>query len=195
MPRIPLSDTSDWQLKFDEQDVRGFTALDADGNPVGRVDHMLVNTEEERVDAVVLEDGTEYPARDLSIGDNVVYLTAAVGGEAVGGDVDPSVTVYDDYGHVVRRADVAKPDYDHHADAFRSHHTEQAGLAAGLFATREPAYRYGYESAFDEKNRSRGYTEAQTDLQRTYATRHPDRTYDEDQDAIEYGYTRAQRGR
>ena len=62
MSRIALSDAGDWKLEFPEdQDIRGYRALDADGNQVGIVDTMIVNTEEERVDAIVLDDGTEYP--------------------------------------------------------------------------------------------------------------------------------------
>ena len=98
MERVSLSRTDDWHLKFDEQDVRGFDALDAEGNPIGVVDDMIVNTAEERVDAIVLTDGTEHPARDVSIGDRVVYLTDIVPEDRVG-----SVTVHDDYGRVVRR--------------------------------------------------------------------------------------------
>ena len=81
MSRIALSDSGDWKLEFpDDQDVRGYRAVDADGNAVGVVDSMIVNTEMERVDSIVLEDGTEYPAADLSIGDDVVYLTTVGAG-------------------------------------------------------------------------------------------------------------------
>ncbi len=184
MSRIPLSTTDDWQLKFDEQDVRGFTALDADGNEVGRVSDMIVDTDEERVDAVTLEDGTEYPARDLSIGDGVVYLTAPADEEA-----GASVTVFE-HGHVVRREHVGELDSDAYADAFREHYaTTYGGDDYDRYA---PAYTYGYERGQHETFRDRSYADAQTDLQRDYATRYPDRTYDDDRAAVEYGYTYGQ---
>lgn len=185
MSRISLSDTGDWKLEFpDDQDVRGFRAVDANGSPVGTVDNMIVNTEEERVDAIVLEDGTEYPARDISIGDGVVYLTTVVGD-----DVDEEVRVYDD-GKVVQRVDVDDADYDAHVDAFQTHHASSYG--AGSYDDYAPAYRYGYETAHDDDYRNRAYVDAEDDLRTGYGTAYADRDYDADRDAVRYGYTRAQ---
>ncbi len=186
MSRVPLSDSSDWQLKFDEQDVRGFRALDADGHEVGRVGQMIVNTDEERVDAVVLEDGTEYPARDLSIGDGVVYLTAPVDEDA-----GASVTVFDDYGHVVRREEVGDLDANQYADAFRQHWQATYGTTGDAYDDYAPAYGYGYESARGDAYRDRDYDAAEADLERDYAQRYPGRPYSRDREAVRYGYGRA----
>lgn len=186
MSRIPLSDTGDWQLRFDGQDIRGFDALTADGTKVGEVDNMIVNTEAERVDAIVLEDGTEYPARDISIGEGVVYLTTLNDPE-----ITSTLTVYDDYGHVVKREAVADGDYDAAADDFRAH----SKTSGGDYDASEPAYRFGYDSAFEDANRNRGYNDSQADLRTGYAARHADRDFDADQSAIRTGYTRAQRSR
>ena len=191
MSRIALSDAGDWKLEFpDDQDIRGFRALDADGTQVGTVDTMVVNTDEERVDAILLDNGTEYPASDLSIGDGVVYLTTvhAQGG----GDVDGTVTVYGDSGKVLRRERVDEADFDAHRDAFRTHHTSSYGEAGGAYEDYEPAYRYGYESAYDESYRNRPYLDAEDDLRTGYGTDYADRDYDADRDAVRYGYTRAQ---
>jgi hypothetical protein len=189
MSRIALSDSGHWHLKFpDDQDVRGYRALDKDGNPVGVVDTMIVNTDEKRVDAIVLEDGQEFPARNISIGDGVVYLTGTVAGD----DADGSVTVYDDYGHVVRREEVGDPDYDAHADAFQTHYTSTYGSGDGSYEDYEPAYRYGYESAYSDDYRNRAYLDAEDDLRTGYSSRYSDRDYDTDRDAVRYGYTRAQ---
>ena len=190
MSRIALSDAGDWKLEFpDDQDIRGYRALDADGNQVGTVDTMIVNTEEERVDAILLDDGTEYPARDLSIGDDAVYLTTV---HAEGGDVDGTVTVYGDSGKVVRRERVDEGDFDTHRDAFRTHYTTSYGDAGGSYDDYEPAYRYGYESAYDDSYRNRPYLDAEDDLRTGYGTDYSDRDYDNDRDAVRYGYTRAQ---
>ena len=186
MARQPLSDTGDWNLRFDDQDIRGFDALTADGTKVGVVDDMIVNTEAERVDAIVLDDGTEHPARDISIGDGVVYLTALDDPE-----VQSTLTVYDDYGHVVKREAVAEPDYDAAADDFRAH----ADRSGGDYDASEPAYRFGYDSAFEDANRTRRYADAQDDLRASHAARHADRDFDADQAAVQTGYARAQRSR
>lgn len=187
MARTPLSNTGEWELKFDEQDVRGFDALDAEGNRIGTVDAMIVNTDEERVDAVVLEDGTEYPAREVSIGDGVVYLTGAVPNQAAEG-----VTVYDDYGHVVRRERV-EGDADAHAEAFRRHYDEALASSGEAYGTYEPAYRYGYDMARDDRFRDRDYDAAATDLESGYTRRFPDSPYGTVRDAVRFGYMRARR--
>lgn len=187
MARIPLSNTGDWELKFDEQDVRGYDALDADGNRIGTVDEMIVNTDERRVDAIVLEDGTEYPARDISIGDGVVFLTGTVPD-----DMAESVTVYDDYGHVVQRERV-EGDYEAHADAFRRHYDETFAASGESYDTYEPAYRYGYESAHADDFRDRDYETAAPDLERGYTRRFPNSPYGTVRDAVRYGYMRTRR--
>lgn len=189
MSRIALSDTGDWKLQFpDDQDIRGYRALDKDGRPVGTVDTMIVNTDEERVDAVLLEDGTEYPARDLSIGDGVVYLTTVDASAHDGGEV----RVYGDGGRVIRREPVQAGDYAAHRDAFRTHHASSYGAAGGAYDDYEPAYRYGYEVAYDDRYRNRPFVDADDDLRTDYGTRYADRDYDADRAAVRYGYTRAQ---
>lgn len=102
MDRIFLSDTSDWVLEFpDDQDVRGYRVLDKDGNDTGlTVVDMIVDPDQKRVDAVSLSDGSEYPARDLSIGDGVIYATDGTY------DGTRRVADIDRYGTVVPRARV-----------------------------------------------------------------------------------------
>ncbi len=190
MSRISLSDSGDWKLEFpDDQDIRGYRALDEDGNDVGVVDTMIVNTNEERVDAILLRDGTEYPAADLSIGDGVVYLTTV---NADADHVDGEVRVYGDSGNVIRRERVEDPDYDAHVDAFRTHYGSTYGDSGGTYEDYEPAYRYGYETAYEDDYRNRSFIDADDDLQSNYLARYPDRDYDTDRDAVRYGYTRAQ---
>ncbi len=186
MKRVPLSNTGTWELSFDDQDVRGYEAVDADGNHVGEVDQMIVNTDKKRVDAIVLEDGTEYPARDISIGDGVVYLTSVVSD-----DVSESVTVYDDYGHVVEREDIEADSYDEYASDFRTHYKTAYAATGNDFDTYDPAYRFGYETAYDEDYRDRPYTEAETDLERSYTKEYPNSSYDDVRDAVRYGYASA----
>ena len=77
MDLISLNDTDDWELEFeDSQDIRGYKVLGEDGNATGQtVADMLLDPEAERVVMVVTSDGAQYPARDISIGDGVIYVT------------------------------------------------------------------------------------------------------------------------
>lgn len=189
MSRITLSNTGSWDLKFDEQDVRGFDALDAEGNRIGKVDNMIVNTDEKRVDAIVLEDGTEYPARDMSIGDGVVYLTTILPE-----DVAKTVTVYDNYGHVIEREYVDEADFESYADDFQSHYATAFADTEHDYDQYDPAYRYGYEAAYEDNYRDRPYSDVESDLERDYTSRYPNSDFDEVRSAVRYGYSYAQRG-
>lgn len=188
MSRVALSNTGTWDLKFDEQDVRGFDALDAEGNKIGEVDTMIVNTDEKRVDAIVLEDGMEYPARDMSIGDGVVYLTTIVPE-----DIAETVTVYDDYGHVIERERVTGADFDAYVDDFRTYHATAFGGVD--YDDYDPAYRYGYEAAYEEAYRDRAYGDVEADLKRDFSAKHPNGDFETMRPAVRYGYRYAQRGR
>ena len=189
MSRTALSDTGEWKLEFDDQDVRGFRAVDKDGNAVGTVDSMIVDTDQKMVSSIVLEDGTEYPAKDISIGEGVVYLTTL---DVDGGEIEESVRVYGDSGQVLRREAVEDADFDTHVDSFRTHYGSSYGTAGGSYEDYEPAYRYGFDAAHDDTNRNRSYLDAEDDLRTGYGTDYADRDFDADRDAVRYGYTRAQ---
>ncbi len=79
MARQPLSELDDWELVYDEQDLRGRRLLDAEGRSLGTVTEMIVDTDEERVDVIVLDNGREIPASAFEIRDRQpVLLTAEV---------------------------------------------------------------------------------------------------------------------
>ena len=190
MSRISLSNTGSWKLSHPEQDVRGCRAVDRSGTAAGIVDAMIVDTDAERVTAIVLEDGREFAARDITISEdgNTVTLNTLGGADA---EPDESVTTFDDYGHVVAREEVNDFDEEHfaaHADAFRTHHG--TAYASTSYDDYEPAYRYGFESAYGDDYRDRMYADVEDDLRSGYT----DRDYDADRDAIRYGYSRAQTG-
>ena len=196
MSRIALSDTGSWQLKFeDTQDIRGFRALDENNQPVGIVDEMIVDTDAERVTSVILEDGREFSTEMLSIGDGVVYLT---GYDVTGGaDADESVTTFDEYGHVVARessVDFDDSAYAAHADAFRTHHKTTYGTTGRAYDDYDPAYRYGFESAYGDTYRDRPYADVEGDLRTGYGERYDDSAWDDVKDAVQYGYRRAKHG-
>lgn len=83
MTREPLSQLDDWQLEYASQDIRGQNVLDGSGTLIGTVREMIVNTDVELVDAIVLDDGTEIPANDFELRDGAVYTRRAVAVEPV----------------------------------------------------------------------------------------------------------------
>ena len=77
MARQPLSELDDWELVYDEQDLRGRVLLDAEGRPLGTVTEMMVDTDAERVEAIVLDNGREISASAFQIRDGQPVLLAA----------------------------------------------------------------------------------------------------------------------
>ena len=203
MTRVSLSDTSDWQLSNDDQDIRGFEALNGAGDMIGIVDSLLVDTDAELVTTIVLDNGTEIPVADVTIGEGVVYTEGSVPGAATAGvaaagmatdsdSVRSGVTVFDDGGRVVRRERVegAGTDTDAHDADFREHHTTAFGASGRSYDDVSEAYRHGYTSAHADDNRNRSYADAEAGLRSGY----PDgRDFDADREAVRYGYGRAPR--
>ena len=189
MGHIPLSKTDDWKLEHSDQDIRGWEVRDANDNKIGEVDEMMVNTDTEYVDQIVLEDGTTYPARDIHIGDRVVYVEGVAEGAQ---GVEPIVKVYDDYGRAQRSETEATANYD---DDYREHYDTTFAESDHDYDVYEPAYRYGHESGLDERYKDREYADVEDDLNRSYSERYPESRYDQVKDAVRYGYERARTGR
>ncbi len=92
MARKRISRSDDWNLVHDEQDIRGHRMIDAEGNTIGTVDDLIINTDSKLVETIVLEDGTEYSTDEIEIDDN---QQAYLKGTATD-DTGRTVRVYDD---------------------------------------------------------------------------------------------------
>lgn len=76
MSRAQLSRLQDYELVNKEQDIRGWKVKDAAGNVLCAVDDMIVDTDKERITAVLMDNQAEYSVYDLAIGDHVILLAA-----------------------------------------------------------------------------------------------------------------------
>jgi sporulation protein YlmC with PRC-barrel domain len=184
MPRVRLSDTRDWELTDSDQDLRGRDLWDAHGHRLGEIRDMVVDTDTQRVDTIILDTGDEYRTQDLSIGDDAVYvLNYDAGQQAAPGPVRR----YED--NRLRRREGAPSEpppladtprqearvgtaYPDHADTFRQHYDSAYGDAGLDFSDWEPAYRYGYDAAFDTDYAGRDYDSVEDTLRRGYYQRH-----------------------
>ena len=200
MTRVSLSAAGDYRLVNDEQDIRGRTVVDGTGQPLGTVGSMLLDTDQEHVTALVLEDGTEIPMKDVTLGDDVVYDDAGgttAGAGASAGSGRPGAAVFADGGRGVRRERVADTDdasaHDasvHGAD-FQAHHASTYGASGRTYAQMQPAYadgltaRSAYDGDFDTHEAS---------MRSDYESRHGgsgDSMWDDVKDAVRHGFTRA----
>lgn len=79
MALVLLSRQDDYDLSHSDQDCRGWTVRDTAGNTLGKVADMVIDTEAEHVDSIVLDTGAQIPAADITLRDRTVTVRG-VGG-------------------------------------------------------------------------------------------------------------------
>lgn len=189
MGRFVLSKTDDWTLVHDDQDIRGWPVQDRAGTKLGTVAELIANSDSELVESIVLDTGREYPAREIDLGDGVVFIEAA---RAVGTDADPVVKKYGN-ARIARREAVMvdATDFDDHRSVFQQHCRTTFNTDDDGFSTYEPAYRFGYASGSHADYRDRDYADVETDLRRRFEDRHGEGTFKTMGHAVKYGFNHA----
>jgi uncharacterized protein (TIGR02271 family) len=84
MALTPLSKLDDYKLVDEKQDVRGWPVQDAAGAQLGKVEDLIVDTEERRVSTLRLDAGIWVPVKDVTLGDGVVVFEGEGAGAAPG---------------------------------------------------------------------------------------------------------------
>lgn len=79
MALVLLSKQDDYDLSHSEQDCRGWTVSDTSGNRLGKCTDMVIDTEAEHVASIILDNGTQIPAADITLRNGAV-LVRGVGG-------------------------------------------------------------------------------------------------------------------
>ena len=172
MARVLLSETKDWVLEDKDQDLRGWEVRDAKGQRIGAVGDMIVDTDRLRIDTVVLEDGATFRADDVHLADGVVYV------DSYGA---PSHARPYTGGHGVRMAEtVPHPGpaasgpqggvFADDEDAFRRHYSDAYGDLD--YTDYAPAYRFGYDMAYDDRYADRDFEAVEAELRAGYYRRH-----------------------
>ena len=93
MGRFELSNTGDWKLENSEHDIRGWSVRDAEGNTLGTVVKLIANTDTEQVESNMLDNGDEYPTRDIELHDGIVYVEGVA--DEMRAETGPVVKTYD----------------------------------------------------------------------------------------------------
>jgi stress response protein YsnF len=73
-----LSRLQSWKLDHKEEDVRGWAVQAPDGQPLGTVNDLVIDTDTKRVHQIVLRDGKRLPAHDLLVGNRVLVLEQGI---------------------------------------------------------------------------------------------------------------------
>jgi uncharacterized protein (TIGR02271 family) len=69
-----FSETDDWELENDDQDIRGYSVVDEQGQTLGTVRDMYVDTDTETIDRLVLDNGSEVDVASASVEDGVIRV-------------------------------------------------------------------------------------------------------------------------
>lgn len=79
MALVLLSKQDDYDLTHSAHDCRGWMVNDTAGNQLGTCTDMVIDTEAEHVDSIILDNGAQIPAADIALRDGAV-LVRGVGG-------------------------------------------------------------------------------------------------------------------
>jgi sporulation protein YlmC with PRC-barrel domain len=220
MAHVLLSDTKDWALADKDQDLRGWDVLDANGTRIGTVGDLIVDTDAQRVDTIVLEDGTTFRADAVSLGDHVVYVEAygapvtarpyhegrgvhrpsegAVAGSAAippapvpNAASPPSAAAPAPAASTGAYTDYEREFHDHYRATYGDRRLDYTDYA--------PAYRFGYDMAYDDRYAALGFDGAEGQLREAYYRRHgypmsDNLVWNSIRDAVRHAYEHA-RGR
>lgn len=78
MSIIRYSDQNEFDLSHSEQDCRGWTVVDEAGNTLGTITELLIDTEKNHVDSVIISgSGAQVKAADIALRDGTVIVRGA----------------------------------------------------------------------------------------------------------------------
>jgi sporulation protein YlmC with PRC-barrel domain len=192
---VRLSQNNDWSLVNESQDIRNWKVYDAAGESVGHVSDMVINTNTEEVEEIILNDGTRYPTQDIRIGDGTVYIENYF---VSGSPTDKTVTSkYERLQPIRMRRQPATTEVFDETTGYRDHYVATYEDSGMTYEEMEPAYSFGAEMARESKYAGRGYTDVERDLRSMYESRFSDRSasrpYTDVDQAIRYGFERINR--
>ena len=78
MSIVRYSDQNEFDLSHSEQDCRGWTVVDEAGNTLGTVSELLIDTEKNHVDSIIISgSGAQVQAADIALRDGTVVVRGA----------------------------------------------------------------------------------------------------------------------
>ena len=176
MAHHTLSEAQDWRLVHPQQDIRGWKVKSDNNKLLGKIKDLIFDSDTNRVETVVLDDGEKYPARDIRIGDGEAYLReTGVGNSESASSKDIEVRQ-------------SGPSFDESEDTFRTHHVKHYEGEGVPYHAMAPAYRHGWEFGTQEQHQSSSYEDLESQMKRAFKEKHPLRTFDEAERAIRHGF-------
>jgi uncharacterized protein (TIGR02271 family) len=72
------SESDNWEVENDEQDVRGWNVVDEQGQQLGTVRDMYVDTQTETIDRLVLDNGSEVAVSSVLVEDGTIRVAGGL---------------------------------------------------------------------------------------------------------------------
>ncbi|MDQ3254216.1 MAG: PRC-barrel domain-containing protein, partial [Acidobacteriota bacterium] len=79
MALVLLSKQDDYDLTHSTHDCRGWTVSDTAGNRLGTCTDMVIDTEAEHIDSIILDNGAQIPAAAIALRDGAVLVRGTGG--------------------------------------------------------------------------------------------------------------------
>lgn len=188
MGRISLNRTDDWHVEHDRQDIRGWLVETPDGERVGHVSDLILDTDSELVEAIVLDDGEEYPARDIDIDydDRVVYLEGSASAHAGQGYSESRVR---------SREHGEAEGFAKDEPTFKEHYREKYGDSDHEYSHFHPAYRVGYDYGLENEHEGKDWNTVESGVRSDYESRYGEGTWERVKDAARHAFEHARSSR
>ena len=71
------SETKNWEVESEDQDVRGWNVVDEQGQQIGTVSDMYVDTQTETIDRLILDNGSEIDVSSVLVDDGTIRVGGA----------------------------------------------------------------------------------------------------------------------
>ena len=189
MARFSINKSHDWHVKHDDQDIRGWPAYDATGEAIGHVSDLVADTESGLVETIVLDNGSEYPAGDIELRNESVYVEGFSEERA---EAEPVVKAYHK-AEIREREQGSATGFARYEPAYREHYETTYTEEEREYSHFHPAYRVGYDFGMLDDYRDKTWNEAEPDVRRHYEETYGEGTWNEVKGAARHAFEHARK--
>lgn len=158
-----------WNRKLDLPDVRNWRVVDRDGRSLGFVESVVIDTQNDTLEAILTGANDRFSADQIEIGEHVVRVQAS-----------PEIRQ--------GKEERSEQSFDTYDEAFRDHFKGQFSSGERSFEDLSEAYTFGRQMAADAHFSGRSYERAREDLQAYWINEGRVLPYDLVESAIWFAY-------
>lgn len=158
-----------WNRKLALPDIRNWRVVDSDSRSLGFVEAVVIDTQNNKLEAVLTGANDRFSTDQMEVGENVVRVQAS-----------PKI----------RQGEEERPvqSFATYDEAFRDHFERQFSSGERSFRDLSDAYTFGRQMAADAHFSGRSYERAREDLRAYWINEGRDLPYDQVESAIWFAY-------